>query len=161
MDATPAHDRDANHRQRSPDRGPTLSDLISVAQGSQIVPSEPDDAMGAPSRTCRSLAGAINCPSVHSPLPEKDLKFLDGVIPQPPPGRDDTDWASLQETIYSEPTLPPSVSIKTNSELLQSPATPAVGITPVPSKKKFKFKDYDLDDDARYGCDSDNECGVV
>ena len=35
----------------------------------------------------------------------------------------------------------------------------AVGIPPVPPKKKFKFKDCDLDDDAWCGYGSDNECG--
>ena len=54
----------------------------------------------------------------------------------------------------------PSFSIETNRVLLQPPAVPAVGIPPIPSNKKFKFKDYDLDDDARCGYDYDNQCGT-
>ena len=118
MEATQALGMDANHRQPSQDRGPPLADLISEAQGSPAVPSEPDDATGAPSHTCWSLAEAINRPSVHSPLPEKDLEFPDGVLPQSLPGRDDTDQALSQETDYSDPTWPPYFSIVTNLALL-------------------------------------------
>ena len=65
----PALDTDVNHRQPFQDIGPSLADLISKAHDSQVVPSDPDDAMGTPSHACQSLAEAINCPSVHSPLP--------------------------------------------------------------------------------------------
>ena len=101
----------------------------------------------------------INCPSVHSPLPGKDLEFLGGVLLQSPLGRDDTDRTSLEGTDYSDPTSPPSFPINTNCALLQSPAVPAIGIPPIPPKKKFKFKNYDSDNDACCGCDSDNQCG--
>ena len=93
MEVTSALDSDANHWKPSTDRGSTFADLISVAQGSQVVHSEPDDAMGAHPCACWSLAGAINCPLVHSPLSEKYLEFLDGAFQHPPPGRGDIDWA--------------------------------------------------------------------
>ena len=108
MEAKLALDRDANHRQPPPNRGPKLADLISEAQGSQILPSEPDDATGAPLRACRSLSKAINCSSVHSPLPEKDLEFLDGVPPPTPPqGRMTRIRCHRKKPIIQSPHRPP------------------------------------------------------
>ena len=159
MEATPSLDMDANHRQPSQYRVPTLADLISEAQGSQVVPSYTDKSTIATSHVCQSLSEMIKFPSDHHPLTEKDLEFPNDILPQPPPGRDDTDHASSQETDYSDPTSPPSFPIETNRALLQSTAAPAVGIPTVPSRNKFKFKDYDSDDDTHYGYDSDNQCG--
>ena len=116
--------------------------------------------MGALSHACWYLARVIDRPSVHSPLIEKDLGFIDGVLPQSRQGKDVTDQAALQENNYSNPTSPPSVSIEMNHALLTYTSVPEVGIPPVPSRKKFKFKGYTLDDDAQCGYDSDNECGL-
>ena len=66
-------DRDTNHNQPSPYIIPTFSDLVSVSHISQVFSPYPDDATGDPYFTCWSLSGAINQPSVHSPLPEKGL----------------------------------------------------------------------------------------
>ena len=93
-----------NHRKSSQYIVPKLDDLIYESQGSHILPSETKYATDANMRTCQSLDKVINRTSVHSPLPEKDLEFLDGVLPKSTTGRDDTDQASLQETDYSYPT---------------------------------------------------------
>ena len=152
MEATPALDSDANHRQPYPDRGPILADIISVAQGSQVVPSELD--------ACRSLARAINCPLVHSPSPERDLEFIGGVLPPPHPR---TGWHGSgiisKKLIIKSPHRPPRFLIETNCALLQHTAIPVVEIPPVPLEKKLKFKDYTSDDDVRCGYDSYNEYG--
>ena len=50
-------------------------------------------------------------------------------------------------------------SIGTSRALFKYLAIPSVGIPPIPSNKNFKIKDHDLEDDARCGYDSDNECG--
>ena len=60
----PDLDSDADHMQPSSYRGPTLYELISVAQCFQVVPSEPDYNEGAPSRVCRYLYRVINLPLV-------------------------------------------------------------------------------------------------
>ena len=72
-------DTDANQRNPSQDRVTTLGDLIYETQGSQVVPSDPDRAMGDSLTACQSLDQAIHPLSVHSPFKEKDQKFLDGV----------------------------------------------------------------------------------
>ena len=99
---------DSNHSKPSQYIVPTFSDLISETLGYQVVPSDTNDAMGASSRSCRSLAKAINSPLVHSSLPENYPEFLDGVLPQYPPVRYNIDQVSSQEIDYSYPTLPPS-----------------------------------------------------
>ena len=55
--------------------------------------------------------------------------------------------------------MTPSFSIETNCVLFQSPAIHTVGIPPIQPNNKFKFRYYDLDDDAQYGYESDNKFG--
>ena len=96
--------------------------------------------MGDSSCACWYPFGGINGPLIHSPLPEKYLEFLDGILPQSLLGQDDMDQVSLQKTDYSETIYTPSVYIEMNHALLQSTAIPAVGIHPAPPNNIFKFK---------------------
>ena len=57
MEAVLTLESDDNHRQPYPDIVSTIADLIPVAQGSHIVPSEPYDPMGNPLHACQSLVG--------------------------------------------------------------------------------------------------------
>ena len=68
--------------------------------------------------------------------------------------------ASSQEYDYLYTILPPYFYIETNHELFESLSVPALGIPPVPPRNKFKFTDYDSDNYARCGYDSDNQCGT-
>ena len=70
--------------------------------------------MGSRWHACWSLSSALNCPLFQSPLPEKDLEFIDGVLTQSFPEWDGMDQESLQGNNYSDPTSPPSVSIEKN-----------------------------------------------
>ena len=61
IETTTEIDSGADHRKFSPDIVSTLYDLSYVAQGTQVIPSDPDHAMDAPSRAFWSLARVINC----------------------------------------------------------------------------------------------------
>ena len=142
MEATPALDSDADHRQPSPDRGPILDDLIYASHLSQFIISETYCAKLYHSCAFQSLSGARNRPLVYSPLPEKDLYFFGGVIPQSPQGGV-TRIRNICKKYISH-------------TLLKSTSVPAVGIPPLPSKNKFKFKDYNSDGDTQCSYDSDH-----
>ena len=71
MEAPLSLDRETNNRQTYPDRGPKLTELISMVQGYQVVPLDPDDTMSSPFCACRSLVRATNSPFYHSLLQEK------------------------------------------------------------------------------------------
>ena len=63
---------------------------------------------------------------------------------------------SLKETYYSYPTSSPYFFIDAKCALLQYLAVYAVGFSPLPPKKKLKFKDYDSNNFSQCGYDSDN-----
>ena len=149
MEDNIALDRKFNHRQPSLDVITTFYGLIYVAQGYQVVTSEPDDATG-------TTYVSIYRPFFYSPLPEKYPQFLGGELSHSPIDWSDTDQSALKETYYLDLTLCPLVSIEMNRELFQSPIIPEVGIPPVTSNKKLKFKGYDYNNDSQCGYDSDN-----
>ena len=136
MGDTPALDIDARSRAAllQIEGRYILADIISAARGlSGRAPRS--------SNAHRSLAGAINCPLVHSPSPEKDLEFIGGVLPPPHPR---TGWHGSgiisKKLIIKSPHRPPRFLIETNCALLQHTAIPAVEIPPVPIlEKRLKF----------------------
>ena len=65
---------------------------------------------------------------------------------------------SSKETNYSDLTYYSYFTIKINRAIIQSMDIPAVGISPVPSNRKLKFKDCHLENDTQCGYDSDNQC---
>ena len=62
MEAIPLLETDDNHMHPSQGRLTTMAGLICDKQGSQFLPSDPDNAMGAPLRKCQLLVESIKCP---------------------------------------------------------------------------------------------------
>ena len=78
-----------------------------------------------------------------------------------PTGRDEAYQMSSQKNNYSDTTSSPYFYVDENCALFQYPAIPTVGIPTVPSKKKFKLKDYDSEDEYWCGYGSDNKYGHI